>query len=181
MLPFVDSLFLSLSLVVGKRRLFNCLEEKIAVSTSLSLSPFPTSRLPISFEAKLQFGRTVIFQIRPCSNAQKNVLLCFRFTPDDPSYMIAVSEWLLKRDVLNSTQPGQNFTLQLSRSWFTPLRMSAITLKCRFVEGAQGERGGSEEGWELHFGNALFARFSQPKTATRSLAKRINKTDTDDI
>ena len=90
---------------------------------------------------------------------RKNVLLCFRFTPDDPSYMIAVSEWLLKRDVLNSTQPGQNFTLQLSRSWFTPLRMSAITLKCRFVEGAQGERGGSEEGWELHFGNALFAGF----------------------
>ena len=142
------------------------------LSFSLSFSTFANfvrSETPIwqnsHFSDPAMFERT-----------EKNVLLCFRFTPDDPSYMIAVSEWLLKRDVLNSTQPGQNFTLQLSRSWFTPLRMSAITLKCRFVEGAPGKRG-SEEGWELHFGNALFARFSQPKTATRSLAKRINKTD----
>ena len=73
--PPLSTLFLSLSVsfAAGKRRLFNCLEEKIAVSTSLS--PFPTSRLPISFEAKLQFGRKVIFQIRPCSNAQKKT--CF--------------------------------------------------------------------------------------------------------
>ena len=131
---------LSLSLEAGKRRLFNCLEEKIAVSTSLS--PFPSSRLPISFEAKLQFGRTVIFQIRPCSNAQKKT--CFSVFVSLPSYMISIWEWLLKHDVLNSTQPGQKLTLQLSRSWFTPLCMSAITLKCRFVEGAPGKRGRME-------------------------------------
>ena len=99
---------------------------------------------------------------------------CFSVFVSLPSYMIAISDWLWKRDVLNSTQPVVKLTMQLSRSWFTPLCMSAITLKCRFVERAPGKRG-----WKLHFGNALFARFSQPKTATRSLAKRINKTDMD--
>ena len=90
---------LSLSLVVGKRRLFNCLEEKIAVSTSLS--PFPTSRLPISFEAKLQFGRTVIFQIRPCSNAQKKRASLFSFHSRRPQlhdscFRVAFETWCIE-------------------------------------------------------------------------------------
>ena len=125
MLPFVDSLSysLSLSLVAGKRRLFNCLEGKIAVSASLSLSASSCS--PFSFEAKLQFGRTVIF--RSCRRSKrKTCFSVFVSLGECEAARETAVQWLLRDSVLTPAQLMRKFTRNVVVARVVYATMSAI-------------------------------------------------------